>query len=151
MGDITCAQLATVPVLTALADEESHQEEGWQAFVDVSEDGGETFTRSPNVAMPEDVGVIQPTLWESNVGVHMMLRSNAGHIYRADSVRASPSALIGEGSVLSCSVLWRGGVSERVSTTELRASERAVYTLQLYSLRSYLSPESPESLCSPLA
>ena len=82
------AQLVTVPVLTALADEESHQEEGWQAFVDVSEDGGETFIRSANVAMPEHVGVIQPTLWESNAGtVHMMLRSNAGHIYRADSVR----------------------------------------------------------------
>ena len=77
-----------MPVLTALADEESHQEEGWQAFVDVSEDGGETFIRSANVAMPEHVGVIQPTLWESNAGtVHMMLRSNAGHIYSADSVR----------------------------------------------------------------
>jgi hypothetical protein len=95
-------QLVTVPVLTALADEDSHQEEGWHAFVDVSEDGGETFTRSPNVAMPEHVGVIQPTLWESNVGVHMMLRSNAGHIYRADSVRASLSAVIGELLLYRC-------------------------------------------------
>jgi predicted neuraminidase len=79
-----------VPVLTALADASggSHVEAGWRAFVDISDDGGETWSRSANVEVPGGVGVIQPALWESNAGtVHMMLRSNGGHIYRADSVR----------------------------------------------------------------
>ena len=69
----------------------------WEAFVDLSKDGGYSWTRSEIVPM-EDIsiddkhsgnhfGLIQPTMWESAPGkVHMLLRSNHGFIYRSDSV-----------------------------------------------------------------
>ena len=77
--------------------------ERWDAFVDISEDGGETFRASPFVPLwrsggekpetdgpePYEVkgkGVIQPTLWQSADGcVHMLLRSTEGFILRSDS------------------------------------------------------------------
>lgn len=58
----------------------------WRAFVDRSDDDGRTWTASAELANPEGVGVIQPTLWQSADGtVHAYLRSNAGRIYAADS------------------------------------------------------------------
>lgn len=61
----------------------------WDAFVDSSGDDGVTWTRSANVPIDHSVfpgkGIIQPTLWESPEGVHMLLRSTAGAIYRSDS------------------------------------------------------------------
>jgi predicted neuraminidase len=72
----------------------SKEVSGWYAFVDLSRDGGKTWERSifvPEVkatikGKEDKVGVIQPTLWESAPGkVHMLLRSNAGQIYRSDS------------------------------------------------------------------
>jgi len=72
----------------------SREVSGWYAFVDLSRDGGKTWERSgfvPEVkamikGKEDKVGVIQPTLWESAPGkVHMLLRSNAGQIYRSDS------------------------------------------------------------------
>lgn len=64
---------------------------GWNAFADRSEDGGKTWTRSENVPVDRtenpEAGIIQPTLWQDDTGaVHMLLRSNTGHIYRSDSV-----------------------------------------------------------------
>ena len=63
----------------------------WDAFVDRSEDRGQTWQRSELVpydhANTQGEGVIQPTLWESRPGmVHMLLRSGDGWIYRSDSV-----------------------------------------------------------------
>jgi len=65
------------------------------AFVDRSTDGGHSWQRSDYVPPTRtaldpsaqiNVSVIQPTLWESAPGVvHMLLRSNAGRIYRSDS------------------------------------------------------------------
>lgn len=74
----------------------SVEREIWQAFVDLSKDGGHSWTRSEFVPMPDIAvddkhsgnrfGLIQPTIWESEPGmVHMLLRSNNGFIYRSDS------------------------------------------------------------------
>ncbi|MGO4497248.1 exo-alpha-sialidase [Paenibacillus sp. 2RAB27] len=65
-------------------------EPAWDVFVDLSSDGGETWTRSEIVPLERCVmkgsGIIQPTLWESTPGnVHMLTRSSEGHIYRSDS------------------------------------------------------------------
>ncbi|MAX23110.1 MAG: neuraminidase (sialidase) [Phycisphaeraceae bacterium] len=62
----------------------------WDAFVDRSEDGGQTWQRSELVPYDHQntkgEGVIQPTLWESQPGkVHMLLRSGDGWVYRSDS------------------------------------------------------------------
>ncbi|MEC0231034.1 sialidase family protein [Paenibacillus alba] len=80
----------------------------WQAFVDRSEDEGESWEKSGDIRIQgldyEQIhrvtdshvpvseqsfvgrGVIQPTLWESEPGkVHMLLRSTEGWIYRSDS------------------------------------------------------------------
>jgi predicted neuraminidase len=87
----------------------------WDAFVDLSADGGATWRRidvplehrhaapregaavwqglRDNALWESDLdlvfrwdGVIQPTLWESAPGhVHMLLRSTRGRVYRSDS------------------------------------------------------------------
>lgn len=50
----------------------------------VSWDCGDIITIDKN--LPEELGVIQPALWESDPGhVHMLLRSNGGMICRSDS------------------------------------------------------------------
>ncbi|BFT70989.1 exo-alpha-sialidase [Paenibacillus sp. P36] len=66
-------------------------EPAWDAFVDLSYDGGETWTRSETVPFDRTAilgkGIIQPTIWESEPGmVHMLTRSTEGAIYRSDSV-----------------------------------------------------------------
>lgn len=65
-------------------------EPAWDAFVDLSFDGGETWTKSDTVPLDhsalQGAGIIQPTLWESAPGiVHMLTRSTEGAIYRSDS------------------------------------------------------------------
>ena len=80
----------------------------WQAFADISDDDGRTWRKSSPVAIANlryeagektaesDIavsaqsfygrGVIQPSLWQSaDGGVHMLLRSSEGFVYRADS------------------------------------------------------------------
>ncbi len=83
----------------------------WTCFSDRSEDEGETWRRSADIALAEAQspspragsspplssiavseqsflgrGVIQPTLWESESGkVHMLMRSSEGYAYRSDS------------------------------------------------------------------
>lgn len=75
----------------------------WDAFVDISMDGGASFVRSQTVPLwrmhgrrpaggarepfcVSGKGVIQPTLWQSpDGGVHMLLRSTEGVILRSDS------------------------------------------------------------------
>ena len=68
----------------------------WKAFFDRSEDDGKTWKRSRDLCIPakelegyESVrnrGIIQPSLWESPEGVHALMRSTEGAIYRTDSV-----------------------------------------------------------------
>ncbi len=62
----------------------------WEAFVDLSSDGGATWQRSRNIPIDRKktpgAGIIQPTIWESSPGnVHMLLRSGCGFICRSDS------------------------------------------------------------------
>lgn len=61
----------------------------WKCFVDISHDDGLTFEHSNFVLRSKKdgkaVGMIQPTLWEDEKGLHMFIRTNAGHIYRSDS------------------------------------------------------------------
>lgn len=62
---------------------------GWKCFADISDDGGISFKHSGFVLRPKKDGkrveMIQPTLWEDENGVHMLVRTNAGRIYRSDS------------------------------------------------------------------
>lgn len=66
-----------------------HPINGWKCFVDISEDDGKTFTHSNFVLRPKKhakkVNMIQPTLWEDEDGVHMLVRTDKGKIYRSDS------------------------------------------------------------------
>ena len=88
----------------------------WRCFMDISDDDGQTWRKSNMIEVPglEDYerrllewqklaeesetpierpadlrhgrGIIQPTLWESASGVHALMRSGEGFIYRSDSV-----------------------------------------------------------------
>lgn len=72
-----------------LAPASIETEKEWDAFVDISDDDGHTWTRSGFVPVDHNTfppkGIIQPTLWESAEGVHMMVRTSAADIYRSDS------------------------------------------------------------------
>jgi len=68
----------------------------WKCFFDRSTDEGKSWTRSRDLRVPEGTldkydnlynkGIIQPTIWESGEGVHALMRSSEGAIYRTDSV-----------------------------------------------------------------
>ena len=67
----------------------------WKCCFDVSADNGESWTRSADLTITNEMqgkyetltghGIIQPTLWESGEGVHALMRSTEGWIYRTDS------------------------------------------------------------------
>ncbi len=63
--------------------------EKWYAFMDCSPDDGFTWRRQQLLEPPEyrgeEVALIQPTLWQDAAGVHCLLRSNKGALYRSDS------------------------------------------------------------------
>ena len=66
----------------------------WKCCFDVSVDG-ERWERSEDLVISAEMqgkyestaahGIIQPTVWESAEGVHALMRSTEGYIYRADS------------------------------------------------------------------
>ena len=64
----------------------------WKCFFDRSDDDGKTWKRSCDLRIFEGNsenfskrGIIQPTLWESSDGVHALMRSSEGVVYRTDS------------------------------------------------------------------
>lgn len=75
----------------------------WKCFIDRSTDGGHTWMRSSDLCVsrkrldipmpirydrsgnPTGRGVIQPTLWEDETGVHALMRSSEELVYRSDS------------------------------------------------------------------
>lgn len=77
-------------VLIAGASHEAEDRSWWKAFFDLSYDGGRTWERT-DYLVPEAiegkpaVKLIQPTIWESRTGLHALIRSDAGFIYRSDS------------------------------------------------------------------
>lgn len=78
----------------------SFENRGWNCFVDISEDDGKTWRKTPKVKTERTapilnrlndytsnkIPMIQPTLWESEKDkVHMLTRTPVGRIYRSDS------------------------------------------------------------------
>ncbi len=62
----------------------------WDCFVDLSADGGKTWTKSETIPFDREgfsgAGMIQPALWEDGEGiVHALMRSSEGAIYRSRS------------------------------------------------------------------
>jgi predicted neuraminidase len=65
----------------------------WMCFFDRSTDEGRTWQRSADVRIPglegatdgARKGIIQPTLWQTAQGVHALMRSSEGRVYRTDS------------------------------------------------------------------
>jgi predicted neuraminidase len=75
---------------TWLAPASVERNKVWDAFIDRSPDGGQTWQATPKIPLDRSrirgEGVIQPALWESKPGqVHMLLRSSTGKICRSDS------------------------------------------------------------------
>lgn len=69
----------------------SNEESVWYAFMDISDDDGETWT-PVKIEKPEEpytkqaLAMIQPTLWEEPAGhVHALMRTTRGYAYRTDS------------------------------------------------------------------
>ncbi len=64
----------------------SFEQGPWRCFCDISEDNGYTWEDTEFIPVPsEDTEVIQPSLWEDNRGVHMLVRSKNKKIFRSDS------------------------------------------------------------------
>lgn len=67
----------------------STEQGSWKAFFDISTDGGKTWNKTAYVEAVDkngkEVQMIQPTIWESNEGIHAMFRTKSGYIYRSDS------------------------------------------------------------------
>ena len=67
----------------------------WKCFFDRSCDGGITWQRSGDVCLDpswlkdydciDGHGIIQPTLWQTERGIHALMRSSEGYIFRTDS------------------------------------------------------------------
>ncbi len=74
---------------TVLGPASTEQNKKWIPFIDMSLDDGITWQFNGLMERPKYkgayVGLIQPTLWESDEGVHCLMRSNKGAIYRSDS------------------------------------------------------------------
>ena len=73
--------------LLAGASHENPEGTVWRAFFDRSEDGGTSWTRTGYLELAGDgkTRLIQPSVWEDGDGVHALLRSDSGRIWRADS------------------------------------------------------------------
>ncbi len=62
----------------------STEDHGWQVHVELSGDGGTTWTRTPPLNNPQEVRLIQPTLLEHPGGrIQMLCRSKDHFIYTA--------------------------------------------------------------------
>lgn len=104
--------------IIAGASHESADGKTWRAFADISRDGGYSWERSDYITPSPQARLIQPTIWESETGVHMLLRSDAGQIYRADSAdkgrswsEARPTAMPNNNSGIDLARLANGEIA----------------------------------------
>lgn len=91
-GPVRCQPIVTPSGawLAGASDERLRDADGreWWCYIDRSDDGGRTWTAAPirlAAGSPPGKGAIQPTLWHSATGVHCLLRTSLGRIYRSDS------------------------------------------------------------------
>lgn len=82
-----CLKLSDGKLLAPASTEKNKK---WIPFIDISDDDGITWRYNSFMDRPKYkgayVGLIQPTLWESEKGkVHCLMRSNKGAVYRSDS------------------------------------------------------------------
>ena len=104
-------------LLIAGASHESEDGRIWRAFFELSEDGGHTWSRTPYLETNRPVRLIQPTIWEDTDGVHALLRSNSGVLWRADSgngrtwSKAYPTAIPNNNSGIDCTALPDGSLA----------------------------------------
>ncbi|WDZ83362.1 exo-alpha-sialidase [Micromonospora cathayae] len=94
----------------------------WDAFVDLSDDDGLTWRRTPDLAIDHDTfpgaGVIQPALWQNRDGtVRLLARSTAGRLVTASSTD--------DGETWTPGVL--GAVPNNNSGVAVCADDRTVY------------------------
>lgn len=93
----------------------------FDAFTDVSRDGGITWERSELVPFDHSTadgrGIIQPTLWETEEGIYMLIRSSESRIMRSFSSDggktwspAEKTELIHNNSGIDCVQLENGDV-----------------------------------------
>ncbi len=73
-----------------IAPSSSEKNKDWKSFVDISDDDMKTWRKTDFIERPtrygKIVGMIQPTLWESEPDcVHMLLRTNSRYVFRSDS------------------------------------------------------------------
>lgn len=144
-----CLRLSSGRLL-APASTENH---GWNCFVDISDDGGKTWRKSPKVkteyAAPllnsqnghcsNRIPMIQPTLWESAPGcVHMLTRTSVGRVYRSDSsdggeswCEAYPTVLPNNNSGLDLVKVPSGELYLVSNPVSENWGERSPLTLQL--------------------
>ncbi|MBQ7058012.1 MAG: exo-alpha-sialidase [Firmicutes bacterium] len=95
----------------------------WRCFMDISDDGGLTWRRTGLIEArgyqafdkEHGRGIIQPALWEDEYGVHALMRSGQGYIYRSDSVddgrtwrEAYPTQLVNNNSGIDLTRLEDG-------------------------------------------
>lgn len=79
---------------TILAPGSTEQGE-WKCFFDRSTDDGKTWVRTDDIRLPAEMlekydtlisrGIIQPTVWETEAGIHALMRSSEGFVFRTDS------------------------------------------------------------------
>ena len=92
----------------------------WDAFVDISADGGKTWQRSQfmdfNHMFAEGKGIIQPTIWEADGKIYALLRSTESRVMRSFSEDGShwskckKTKLLNNNSGIDCVKLSNGKV-----------------------------------------
>jgi predicted neuraminidase len=96
-------RLSSGRVLAGASTERWGERPRWEVFVDVSEDDGETWHRTPDIALDREActgaGIIQPTLWQGRDGtVRMLARSTCGYLVASSSVDGGLSWIPGRPS-----------------------------------------------------
>ena len=96
-------------------------EDEWDAFTDISRDGGITWEKSELVPFDHKTadgrGIIQPTLWESEDKLYMLIRSSESRVMKSVSAdggetwaRAEKTQLLHNNSGIDCTQLPGGDV-----------------------------------------